>query len=77
MLIPGVGPAQGAGFALQAVLDFVADQCQPVVAQCETDFDAIETDIFMGRFGRLVIARLHALKRHLLELRNAALPPAA
>jgi magnesium transporter len=65
---------KGPGFALYAILDFVADNYQPVVAQFEQDFDAIETDIFKDRFDRLVIERLYALKRNLLELRNAALP---
>ena len=66
--------AKGPGFALYAVLDFVVDHYQPIVAQFEKDFDAIETDIFKGQFDRLVIERLYDLKRHLLELRNAALP---
>jgi magnesium transporter len=68
------GLHMGPGFALYAVLDFVADNYQPIVAQFQQDFDAIETDIFKDRFDRLVIERLYALKRHLLELRNAALP---
>ena len=65
---------KGPGFALYAILDFVADNYQPVVAQFEQDFDAIETDIFKDQFDKLVIERLYALKRNLLELRNAALP---
>ena len=65
---------KGLAFALYAILDFVADNYQPVVAQFEQDFDAIETDIFKDQFDRLVIERLYALKRNLLELRNAALP---
>jgi magnesium transporter len=68
------GLPKGPGFALYALLDFVADHYQPVVAQFEQDFDAIETDIFKDRFDRLVIERLYALKRNLLRLRNAALP---
>lgn len=70
------GLHMGPGFALYAVLDFVADHYQPIVAQFEQDFEAIETDIFMDQFDRLVIERLYALKRNLLELRNAALPVA-
>jgi len=66
----------GPGFALYALLDFVADNYQPIVAQFERDFEAIETDIFKDRFDRLVIERLYALKRSLLLLRNAALPVA-
>jgi magnesium transporter len=68
------GLHKGPGFALYAVLDFVADNYQPIVAKFEQDFEAIETDIFTDRFDRLVIVRLYALKRQLLELRNAALP---
>lgn len=70
------GLHKGPGFALYAVLDFVADNYQPIVAQFERDFEAIETDIFKDQFDRLVIERLYALKRNLLELRNAALPVA-
>jgi len=65
---------KGPGFALYAILDFVADHFQPVFARFEQDFDAIEADIFKDRFDRLVIERLYALKRHLLALRHAALP---
>jgi len=70
------GLHKGPGFALYAVLDFVADNYKPIVAQFERDFEAIETDIFKDQFDKLVIERLYALKRHLLELRNAALPVA-
>jgi magnesium transporter len=65
---------KGPGFALYAILDFVADNYQPVVTQFEKDFNAIESDIFQDRFDRLVVARLYDLKRNLLELRNATLP---
>jgi magnesium transporter len=67
---------KGPGFALYALLDFVADNYQPVVAQFEKNFEEIETDIFKDRFDRLVIERLYELKRNLLELRNAVLPVA-
>lgn len=70
------GLHKGPGFALYAVLDFVADNYRPIVAQFERDFEAIETDIFKDQFDRLVIERLYTLKRQLLELRNAALPVA-
>ena len=68
------GLPKGPGFALYAVLDFAADNYQPVVIQFEKDFEALETDIFKDQFDKLVIERLYALKRDLLELRNAALP---
>ena len=68
------GLRKGPGFALYALLDFVADNYQPIVAQFEQDFEAIETDIFKDRYDGLVIERLYTLKRRMLELRNAALP---
>jgi magnesium transporter len=68
--------ANGPGFALYAVLDFVVDNYLPIVVRFEKDFDAIETDIFRDQFDRLVIERLYGLKRHLLVFRNAALPVA-
>jgi magnesium transporter len=70
------GLHKGPGFALYAVLDFVADNYQPIVAKFEQDFEAIETDIFKDQVDRPVIERLYTLKRQLLELRNAALPVA-
>ena len=66
--------ARGPGFALYALLDFVVDNYLPIVTQFEKDFEAIETDIFTGQFDSLVIERLYELKRHLLALRNAAVP---
>ena len=66
--------AKGPGFALYAILDFVADNYQPIIEQFEDDFDALEEGIFKSDFDRLVIGRIYELKRQLLELRNAALP---
>lgn len=68
--------AKGPGFPLYAIMDFVVDNYQPIVAQFEKAFDAIETDIFKNKFDNLVIERLYDLKREMLELRNAALPVA-
>jgi magnesium transporter len=63
----------GAGVRLYAVLDFVPTTTNRR-GPTSRKFDAIETDIFNDQFDRLVIERLYALKRNLLELRNAALP---
>jgi magnesium transporter len=59
--------AKGPGFSLYALMDFVVDNYQPVVAQFERDFEAIETDIFKNKFDNLVIERLYDLKRQMLE----------
>ena len=66
--------AKGPGFALYAILDFVADNYQPIIEQFEDDFDQLEEGIFKSDFDRLVIGRIYELKRQLLQLRNAALP---
>jgi len=66
--------AKGPAYALYAILDFVADNYQPIIAQFEDDFDQLEEGIFKSDFDRLVITRIYELRRQLLELRNAALP---
>jgi magnesium transporter len=66
--------AKGPGFAAYAILDFVVDNFQPVVAQFERTFASLEQDIFRQQFDRLVIERLYDLKSDLLGLRNTALP---
>ena len=66
--------AKGPGFAVYAILDFVADNFQPIIEQFEEDFDQLEEGIFKSDFDRLVIGRIYELKRQLLQLRNAALP---
>lgn len=65
---------KGPGFAAYAILDFVVDNFQPIVAQFEQSFNALEEDIFKRQFDRLVIERLYDLRSDLLELRNIALP---
>ena len=66
--------AKGSGYALYALLDFIADNYQPIVARFEMEFDKLESDIFKGQFDQLAIERLYDLKIKLLELRNAAVP---
>ena len=57
---------KGLGFALYAILDFVADNYQPVVAQFEQDFDAIQCSAkgYYGPLGaalRITSGLLHRL----------------
>ena len=66
--------AKGPAFALYAILDFVADNYQPIIEQYEDDFDQLEESIFKSDFDKLVITRIYELRRQLLELRNAAQP---
>lgn len=66
--------AKGPGFVLYALLDFIVDNYQPIVARFEAAFDELEAHIFRGRFDQSAIERLYDLKIQLLELRNAAVP---
>ncbi len=66
--------AKGPGFAVYAILDFVADNYQPIIEQYDDEFDALEEGIFKSDFDRLMIVRIYELRRQLLDLRNAALP---
>ena len=59
---------------MYALIDFIVDGYQPVLDQYEKEFDRLDDGIFKDRFDRAVIERIYALKRELLELRNASLP---
>lgn len=66
--------AKGPAYALYALLDFIVDNYQPVLAHFEQQFEALEADIFKGQFNEAAIERLYDLKIKLLELRNAIAP---
>jgi magnesium transporter len=66
--------AKGPGYALYALLDFIVDNYQPIVADFEAEFDVLEADIFKGKFDQTAIERLYDLKIKLIGLRNAAVP---
>ncbi len=66
--------AKGPAFALYALLDFISDNYQPVVSHFETVFDALESDVFKGRFDEATLERLYDMKIQLLQLRNAVVP---
>jgi magnesium transporter len=66
--------AKGPAYALYALLDFIVDKYQPVVAHFEREFDTLEGDIFKGQFHSAAIERLYDLKTQLHTLRNAVTP---
>jgi magnesium transporter len=65
---------KGSGFALYGLLDFVVDNYQQIVSELEVVFDQLEVDIFKGEFDRSALTRAYALKRQLIQLKNAVLP---
>ena len=66
--------AQGPGFALYALMDFIVDQYFPVVAALEDELEAVEDAIFEERVSRETTERLYRLKRDLVEVKRAVSP---
>jgi len=64
----------GPGFALYSILDFVVDNYRHIVSQFETIIEGIESSMFKSEFDEKAIENVYSLRRHLLALRNAALP---
>ncbi len=64
---------EGPHIILYAVLDTVVDDYMNVVADFGDDVDEIEGEVF-GPEGDHDIARLHQLKRELIEFRRAVVP---
>ncbi|MEX0633035.1 magnesium transporter [Serratia ureilytica] len=62
------------GFALYSVLDFVVDNYRSVVTRFESTIENIEANMFQSEFDQAAIENVYTLRRHLLALRNAALP---
>ena len=65
---------RGPGFALYSVLDFVVDNYRSVVAKFEATIEGIEANMFKSEFDQAAIENVYTLRRHLLALRNAAMP---
>jgi magnesium transporter len=66
--------AQGPGFVLYALMDFIVDRYFPVVEALEDDLEQLEAEIFGERFDRTTTSRIYRLKRELLELKRAVSP---
>lgn len=66
--------AQGPGFALYAIMDFIVDNYRPIVDALRTRFEELETKIFKHRVNRDRLEDLYDLKRQLLLLQAAAEP---
>ncbi len=66
--------AQGPGFVLYALMDFIVDQYFPVVEALEDELDVLEDVIFGETFDRQTTSRIYGLKRELLEVKKAVSP---
>ena len=68
------GLANGPGYVLYAVMDFIVDHYIPIDARLQETFEEVEQAIFRDEFDRGTIARLYHLKRQVLRLRNGVNP---
>ncbi|KWR88110.1 magnesium and cobalt transport protein CorA [Cupriavidus sp. IDO] len=68
------GLANGPGYVLYALMDFVVDHYMPLAARLEDTFAELEQGIFRDEFDRRAIERLYDIKRQVLRLRNAVSP---
>jgi len=66
--------ANGPGFALYAIMDFVVDNYRPIVDTLEQRFQKLEAELFGKQFSRECLEELYDLRRQLLLLRSAAVP---
>ncbi len=66
--------ARGTVSALHAIVDFVVDGYEPVVAGLQTDVDQAEEDLFGGGAGSAVTVRIYRLGRHVLGFSRAVAP---
>ncbi|WP_404992274.1 magnesium and cobalt transport protein CorA [Cupriavidus pauculus] len=68
------GLANGPGYVLYALMDFVVDHYLPILTHLEDTFEALEQGIFRDEFDRQAIERLYHVKHQVLRLRNAVYP---
>lgn len=66
--------ANGPGFALYALMDFIVDQYFPVVDALEESVEHLEESIFSESANGNVNQRIYELKRDILEVRRAIHP---
>jgi magnesium transporter len=66
--------AQGPGYVLYALMDFVVDQFLPIVEHFNDEVEEIEEEILDGVVNTESTARIYRLKRDLLALRRAVAP---
>lgn len=66
--------AQGEGFVLHALMDFIVDQYFPILEALQAELDELEEQIFSGTFVRSITARLYHVRRDVLSLKEAVTP---
>ena len=64
----------GSSFVFYALIDAVVDRYVPVIAQLESELEAIEEQIFSSETAHANIKRLYELKRKMTAMRHAVVP---
>ncbi len=64
----------GSSFVFYALIDAVVDRYVPVIAQLESELEAIEEQIFSSETAHSNIKRLYELKRKMTAMRHAVVP---
>jgi magnesium transporter len=66
--------AQGPGYVLYALMDFIVDQYFPIVEALEDELEGLEDEIFRDNVSRDTTTRIYQLKRELLAVKRAVSP---
>ncbi len=66
--------AHGPMSALHAVLDFIVDNYQPIVADLQQELDQLEQAVFAEDYSRRTLRRLYQLRKDLVRMRMAVAP---
>ena len=64
----------GPGYALYCLLDFIVDNYLEITSSLTTRINELEGNMFCSEFDRQEVQNVYMLRRHLLAIRNAALP---
>lgn len=67
-------PSHGENFVLYEILDFIVDNCRPVLEAVRAEVEAVEDAVLKGMPKPAEIERLYGLRRDLLRLRGASVP---
>ncbi|MFS2222638.1 magnesium/cobalt transporter CorA [Pantoea sp. B65] len=66
--------AMGPGYALYCILDFIVDNYAGLTLSLGNKISEIEEAMFRSEFDKNALQMVYSLRRHLLALRNAAMP---
>jgi magnesium transporter len=66
--------AMGEGFVVYSIMDFIVDNCFPILQELESEVDALEDAVFARTSDRPNVERIYDIRHELLLLRRAVQP---